>query len=226
MAGKHTLSARPTGALPKSVRAKSDVPPVAQREVSAPKPELPETSVVAVAIATEAAPVIEDNLTATVVEAPAPLTAQKENHMDTETQMDTTAKAQAMFGDMNERAKAAMSKSSTIVAELNEFAKGNVEAIVESSKIAATGVQKLGQEAAEYSRRSFETATTAFKGMAQVKSPTELAKLHSDYVRSAFDMMVAEASKSTEAMLKLAGEVAQPISNRIAVAAEKVKIAA
>ena len=53
-----------------------------------------------------------------------------------------------------------------------------------------------------------------------------LFKLQSDYVRSAFDSIVAETSKNTEAMLKLAGEVAQPISNRVAVAAEKVKIAA
>ena len=38
--------------------------------------------------------------------------------------------------------------------------------------------------------------------------------------------MVAETSKNTEAMLKLAGEVAQPISNRLALAADRFKAAA
>jgi hypothetical protein len=38
--------------------------------------------------------------------------------------------------------------------------------------------------------------------------------------------MVAQTSRGTEATLKLAGDVAQPISNRVAVAAEKMKVVA
>ena len=95
-----------------------------------------------------------------------------------------------------------------------------------SGKIAAKGFESLGQDAAEYGRKSFETATAALKSFATVKSPTEFFKLQSDFVRGAFDSYVAEASKNTEAVLKLAGDAAQPISSRFAVAAEKVKTAA
>jgi phasin family protein len=84
----------------------------------------------------------------------------------------------------------------------------------------------MGQDAAELTRKSFETATATLKSLSSVKSPTEFMKLHSDYVRQSFDTMVAESSKATEAMLKVAGEISQPISNRIAVAAEKIKISA
>ena len=98
--------------------------------------------------------------------------------------------------------------------------------LVESSRIAAKGFETLGQEAAEYSRKSFESATAAMKTLATVKSPTEFFKLQSDFVRGAFDSYVAEASKNTEAVLKLAGDAAQPLSNRFAVAAEKVKTVA
>jgi phasin family protein len=138
----------------------------------------------------------------------------------------TTNKAQAVFADWNDRTKAAVEKSTKLVEEANDFAKGNLEAVVESSRIAAKGFESLGQEAAEYGRRSFENATAALKTLATVKSPTEFFKLQSDFVRGAFDAYVAEASKNTEAVLKLAGDAAQPISNRIAVAAEKVKTAA
>ncbi|RYG83451.1 MAG: phasin family protein, partial [Alphaproteobacteria bacterium] len=86
--------------------------------------------------------------------------------------------------------------------------------------------EALGQDAAEYSRKSFETATAAFKTFGTVKSPTELFKLQSDFFRTSFDSYVAEASKNTEAMLKLAGDAAQPLSSRFALAAEKVKTAA
>ena len=133
---------------------------------------------------------------------------------------------ETMTADMNGRSKEAMEKASKLAEDAVEFQKANIEAIVESGKIAAKGMEAMGQEAAEYSRKSFETATAALKSLSSVKSPTDFFKLHSDYVRQSFDSIVAETSKNTEAMLKLAGEVAQPISNRVAVAVEKVKIAA
>jgi phasin family protein len=137
-----------------------------------------------------------------------------------------TVDPKTLFADLNDRTKAAMEKSAKTVEELNDFAKGNVEAIVESSKITAKGLEALSQEAVEYGRKSFETATAALKSMAAAKSPTDFFKLQSDFFRGAFDSYVAEASKTTEAVIKLAGEAAQPISSRVALAAEKAKIAA
>ncbi len=141
-----------------------------------------------------------------------------------ETTLHATAeKTQAMIADMNERAKLAMEKSTKLFADMNEFGKGNVEALVESSKIAAKGIETMGQDAADYARKSFEGATAAMRSMASVKSPAEFMKLQSDYVRSTFDSLVAETSKTTETVLKLAGDVAQPLSSRVAVAAETLK---
>ncbi|MCC2976125.1 TIGR01841 family phasin [Sphingomonas sp. PL-96] len=136
----------------------------------------------------------------------------------------TTAKAQAMFADMNARTKAAMEKSTKAVEEMTDLAKGNVEALVEASRIAAKGLESLGHEAADFGRRNFESATATMKTLASVKSPTEFFKLQSDYVRSTFDALVAETSKNTEAMLKLAGDAAQPLSNRVAIATDKFKV--
>ena len=143
-----------------------------------------------------------------------------------DTMKTTTDKAKTMMADAGERTKTAVAKGQQMMGDMGEFSKGNMEAIVESSKIAAKGMETMGQDAVAYAKVTFEEATAALKSMASVKSPTELMKLQSDFVRSAFDSMVAHTSKSTEAMLKLAGEVAQPISNRVAIAAEKVKIAA
>jgi len=162
-----------------------------------------------------------------VAAAPAPVEAtpeKKEVFTMENTVNNVTEKTQTMFVEMNDRAKVAMEKTQTMFADMNEFNKGNVEALVESSKIAAKGIEAMGQDAAEYTRKSFESATAIVKSLSAVKSPTEFMKLQSDYVRTSFDALVAESSKSTEMMLKLAGEVAQPISNRIAVAAEKLKI--
>ena len=133
---------------------------------------------------------------------------------------------QALFGDVGERARGAVEKSTKLVKELTELAKGNVEAIVASSKLAAKGAEILGQQGADYGRRSFEEASAALKSFAEVKSATDFFRLQNDYVRSAFDGWVAGSSKASEAVLKLAGEVAEPITSRYAVAAERVKSAA
>jgi phasin family protein len=130
---------------------------------------------------------------------------------------------QSMLGDMSTRAKTVMENSAKMAEEMGEFAKGNVEALMTSSRVAAKGAETLGQEAAAYSKKSLETATSAFKGFAAAKSPTELFKLQSDYARSSFDAAVAEGSKFSEAVMKLLGEITQPISTRVALAAEKIK---
>lgn len=149
-----------------------------------------------------------------------------ENVSQTATDQTAFDKAGAAFGEMNSRAKGAIEKSTALFTELNSFNKGNVEALVESGKLAIAGMQSVAQSQAAYVRKQFEEATAAAKTLTTVKSPTEFVKLQGDYVRQQFDAMVAETSRSTEAMLKLAGEVAQPISNRFALAAEKVKQAA
>ncbi len=132
-------------------------------------------------------------------------------------------RTQAMFGDLNGRAKETMERSTKIVEEMTDLTRGNVEALVASSKVAARGIETLSQEVAEFGRRSFEEASAAVKNIAEVRSPTDFFRLQSDYARTAFDAMVSESSKMSEAMLKLAGEVAEPITSRYSVAAERVK---
>lgn len=139
---------------------------------------------------------------------------------------DMAQKGQAMFAEANERAKGAMEKGAQFFAELTEFNKGNVEALVESSKIAARGFESMGQDAAAFARSSWEHGSAAMRTLATAKSPTEFLKLQAEFAREAFDTAVAQGSRSTEASLKLAGEIAQPISNRVALAAEKIKVAA
>jgi phasin family protein len=132
-------------------------------------------------------------------------------------------RVQAMFGDVNERARSAFEKNAKIVEELTELTRGNVEAIVASTKVAARGVEALSQEAAEYGRKSFEDVSTALRSFTEVKSAADLFRLQSDFAKTQFDSIVAESSKMSEAVIKLAGEVFEPISSRYSVAAERVK---
>ena len=125
--------------------------------------------------------------------------------------------------EANDRAKTAMEKNAKIIEELAELGRGNVEAFVASSKVAAKGIETLSQDAANYSRKSFEDATATFKSFTDIKSATDFFKLQGDFARSAFDSAVAQSARMSENALKLAGDVAEPLTSRYAVAAERVK---
>jgi phasin family protein len=236
-----TKAAKPAAKAPaKRTPAKSTKPasvPVEAKPAPVPAPIVAETP----AVEQPAAPVLEtapvetpavetviETVTETVAAAAqgAPATIKKEVTKMNDTIKDAAEKGQAYFAEFSAKAKAAAEKSAKAFEDINEFGKGNVEALVESGKIAAKGFESLGQGYADYARKQFEGTTAALKGFAAVKSPTEFFKLQSDFVRGQFDSFVAESSKNTEAMIKLAGDVAKPISNRVALAAEKIKVAA
>jgi len=236
-----TKAAKPAAKAPvKRAPVKSTKPasvPVETKPVPTPAPIVAETP----AVEQPAAPVLEtapvetpavetviEQVTETVAAAAqeAPATIEKEVIKMNDTIKEAADKGQAYFAEFSAKAKAAAEKSAKALEDINEFGKGNVEALVESGKIAAKGFETLGQDYADYARKQFEGTTAALKGFAAVKSPTEFFKLQADFVRGQFDSFVAESSKNTEAMLKLAGDVAKPISNRVALAAEKIKVAA
>ena len=135
-------------------------------------------------------------------------------------------KIQSMFTDFSGRTKAAIEKSTKLSADLAELTKGNLEAVAESAKIAAKGAESIAQGAADYTKKSVETATGAMKRYSAIKSPTELMQINSEIAKASFDSAVAEASKVGEALTKLAGEVIKPLSTRYTVAAEKLKASA
>ncbi|WP_309602820.1 phasin family protein [Sphingomonas sp.] len=129
---------------------------------------------------------------------------------------------QTIFAGAGERGQDLVRKSQEAASEMTEIAKANLEAITEAGRIAATGVRSLGQDALASSRDGFEQASTSLKTLADAKSPTEFFQLQSELARTSFDRLVAEGSKFTEAMVKLAGEAVQPLSNRASINAERI----
>ena len=130
---------------------------------------------------------------------------------------------QSVFTELSDKAKANVDKSTKALEQFNEIAKGNVEALVESGKIATKGIESLGQDAAEFGRVSFEKASAAMKSLTSIKTPAEFFQVQSDLLSTAFDAFAKETAKNSEALLKIAGDVAQPISTRVSVITERVR---
>ena len=139
---------------------------------------------------------------------------------------DYTAKAKELAADVQTRAKAAYDKGTEMTQDVVEFQKGNLEALVASGKILASGMQDMGRTYVEEAKSAAETVQADVKKFAAVKSPTELFQLQGEIARRNFDAMVSTTSKNTEAMVKLANEAFAPLSSRFSLAAEKVRKAA
>ena len=80
----------------------------------------------------------------------------------------------------------------------------------------------IGEDALASSRQSLELAANNAKSLAAATSPTEFFQLQTELARASFDRMVAQSSKMTEQVVKLAGEAIQPISTRASVSAERI----
>ncbi|MDR7058982.1 MULTISPECIES: phasin family protein [unclassified Sphingopyxis] len=138
---------------------------------------------------------------------------------------EAKTRAEALTADFNEKAKEAMSKTSKLAEDAVEFNKANVEALVEAGKIAAKGIETLGQEGVTYARKSFEDTTAALKGYTAVKTPADFFKLYAENSKKAFDAAVAQTSKTSELVVKLTNDSFAPISNRVSVITSKMKAA-
>jgi len=138
---------------------------------------------------------------------------------------DAKARTEALTADFQERSKEALAKSSKLAEEAVEFNKANVEALVEAGKIAAKNLETLGQEGVAFARKSFEDTSAALKGYTAVKSPAEFFKLYAENSKKAFDAAVAQTSKTSELVVKMANDSFAPISNRVSVISSKMKAA-
>ena len=129
---------------------------------------------------------------------------------------------QSLFADAGERGQEAVKRSQKVAQELAELARANVEAVVEATRVATEGARSIGQDAVARSREGAEQAADAIRSLAEAKSPTEFVQLQSELAKTSFDRLVAESSRLTESMVKLAGKAFQPLSNRATANAERI----
>ena len=182
-----------------------------------------------VVTATEAKPEKVEQLVTSIVsvdDKPLSEGVKKMTETVEKTAKEAQAKAADFFADVREKATEAAEKGKKLAAEATEFNKANLEALVEAGKIVAKGAQDLGKTNLEYAKKNFEEAQAAVKEVTAVKNPTDFVKLQGEWMRKGFDTAVAQGSKNTEALVKLANDMFQPISNRFAVAADFFKKAA
>lgn len=132
-------------------------------------------------------------------------------------------KATEFFKGAQAKAQEAFAKSGETAKEVAGFHKANAEAVIESAKVAATGIQSAAKDSAALARKNFDATVAHAKALTEVRSPSDFLKMQGEFIRTQFDASVAEMGKASEFAVKFAGEVASPLQNRYAVVSEQVK---
>lgn len=100
--------------------------------------------------------------------------------------------------------------------ELQSFGKDGFEAYVASSTALSKGFQAIAQEAADFSRKSFETGTAAFEKLAGVKSLDKAIEAQQAFAKESYETLVAQMSKMNELYVNTAKEAYKPFEASLA----------
>lgn len=107
--------------------------------------------------------------------------------------------------------------------DFQKLSKDNVDVALKSIGATTKGVQAIATEVAEYSKKSFETASAVAEKLVGAKSLDKAFEIQSDYAKSAYEGFVAYASKVGDLYSSLAKETVKPYEGLFAKATAAAK---
>lgn len=100
--------------------------------------------------------------------------------------------------------------------EFQSFGKDGFEAYVASSSALTKGFQAIAQEAAEYSRKSFEKNTAAFEKLTASKSLDKALEVQQAIAKESYESLVAQMTKLNELYIATAKDAFKPFEASLA----------
>ena len=98
--------------------------------------------------------------------------------------------------------------------EMQQLGKDNMEATMKSFGALSKSLQAIAVEMADYSKKVFEQGTAATEKLIGAKSLEKAVEVQSDYVKSAYEGFVTEATKLGELYTALAKEAYKPFESQ------------
>jgi len=100
--------------------------------------------------------------------------------------------------------------------EFQSFGKDGFEAYVAASNALTKGFQAIAQEAADYSRKSFEKGTAAFEKLSASKSLDKALEVQQALAKEHYESLVAQVTKMNEMYIATAKEAYKPFEASMA----------
>ena len=107
--------------------------------------------------------------------------------------------------------------------EIISFNQANMDALIKSSQIVATGLQDMSRMVAASMQSTMDETMSAFRAMSGVRSIREAMDLQTSLARSTVEKAVTQSGQVAQTSLKLAEQAMAPIANRVTVAVDTFK---
>jgi hypothetical protein len=99
---------------------------------------------------------------------------------------------------------------------LNESSKEFANTAMKSVSALTHGLHTIANEAADYSKKSFEESSVLIEKLATIKSPEQIFETQSAFSKKAYEAFVAHATKFGELYADLAKEAYKPYEAAVA----------
>src|SRR5262245_24193058 len=100
--------------------------------------------------------------------------------------------------------------------DFQKLGKENVDVCMKQFGTVSKGFQAIATEFADYSKKSFEDGSAAMEKLFGAKTLEKAIEVQSDYVKTAYEGFVAEATKIGELYTDLAKETYKPLEGILA----------
>ena len=99
--------------------------------------------------------------------------------------------------------------------DLSKSNKDLMDSALKSYAAVTKGMQSIATEATDYSKASYEAGASAFEKLAATKSVEKAMEVQTEYVKTAYEGMVAQATKMGELYTDLAKEAYKPFESMV-----------
>ncbi len=141
----------------------------------------------------------------------------------TDTMVSTMARTmETKMQNAAEQIEKANEQISNKLHEVAHFNRDNLDATVQTVTVLAQGMKDVNQTVMSSIQQSVQTAMSTGKAMMGVKNLRDLMELQTQFMRTAFDSMMADTTKISEIAVRCSSQVAEPISARVSEVVEKV----
>ena len=97
--------------------------------------------------------------------------------------------------------------------DVQKYGKDNMDAAMKSLGAVSKGMQTIAVEVADYSKKSFEQGSAALEKMLGAKSLDKAIEVQADYVKSAYETFVSQATRMGELYAEVAKESYKPFES-------------
>jgi hypothetical protein len=97
-----------------------------------------------------------------------------------------------------------------------QVGKENMDAAIKSFGAVSKSAQSIAVEASDFAKKSFEQGTAALEKLVGAKTLDKAIEVQTDYMKSAYEGIVAQATKMGELYANLAKEAYKPVESMIA----------